>query len=389
MNAKDIRILVVDDEEPIRNVCEKFLTRFGYKIELAENGQDALQSVIHNDFDLVLTDFNMPDLDGMELVKRIRESKPHVSVIMMTGFGTIELAVDVMKKGADDFVVKPFNFEHVQLTIERVLKNREMDQEVRKLRNINRKLEELDKIKDKFIDITSHELKTPVTNILTFSELLGESSNAISQDQQEFLSIINTSAQKLGRIVEDMHLSLIDTELKSHLCFDPVDLKDLIHNLLDEFKNVANNRSLTISSNFSENLCEWNGDEFQLQRAIRELLCNAIKFTPDGGKIQIDSTLVGDDLELKVIDNGIGISDDDQFKIFDKFYEAQNTEYHSTSETGFMGSGTGLGLCVVKSIIDAHDGKILVQSQLNEGSTFTIKLPKLLPKVIESFSSNQ
>lgn len=373
MENSKTRILVADDEEPILNVCESFLSRNGYDVSLAENGHEAIQSLIQNDYDLVLTDYNMPDINGMELVQRIRQSKPHIGVIMMTGYGTIELAVTAMKNGADDFVMKPFNFEQVSLTLERVKKNKEVSEEVRKLRVINRKQEELEKIKNKFIDITSHEIKTPVTNIITFSEIIGDS---LSQDQQEFFDIINNSAKRLRRIAEDMHSSLFNSDLKSHLCIDSFKISELVAGLLCEFDNVADDRSLKLQSTFSDNVEEWKGDTFLLQRALREILRNAIKYTPDGGTIQIDCQILKNDLNIKIIDTGIGISEDDQFRIFDTFYEAQDTQHHSTSETAFMGSGTGLGLCVAKSIIEAHNGKISVHSQIDKGSTFTVKLPK-------------
>lgn len=375
---KEIRILVADDEEPILSICERYLSLSGYKVSLAVNGQDAIQSLIQQDFDLVLTDYIMPDIDGMELIKQIRESKPHIGVVMMTGFSTVELAVSAMKNGADDFVMKPLNFKEISFTLEKVLKSREMSEEVRRLRVINKKQEELEKIKNKFIEITSHELKTPVTSILNFSDLVRELPFELNEEQQEFLGIINQNAQQLNRIVSDMHSCLFDHNLKEHLCIDWFTVKEMVTALVGEFQEVTKDRALQISCDFSDEIDKWQGDAFQLQRALREILGNAIKYTPDGGTIRVNSELLDSELSLGIVDTGIGITQEDQYRIFDRFYEVQDTQYHSTSETAFMGAGTGLGLSVAKSIIDAHDGKISVQSQMNKGTTVTIRLPKSL-----------
>ncbi len=377
MQDQKVRILVADDEEPIRLICDRYLTRLGYEVDLVENGQESLNSLIHNDYDLVLTDYSMPDIDGMQLIEQIRESKPHTAVVMMTGFGTIELAVKAMKNGADDFVIKPLDFDQLSLTIERVLKNRELSDEVRRLRTVNKQLEELEKTKDKFIDITGHELRTPVSNILTFAELMLEQEGELSpEDNRQFLSVISDSACRLKRIVDDMHSSFFEAELNAKLNIEPFQVEDFLEELMQEFEEIAKKRSLQLSLHFPKETGQWEGDRLKLQRAVRELIENAVKYTPDNGRIEIRCDHTEDRMTIHVVDDGIGISDKDKFKIFDKFFEAQDSRHHSTSDSEFMGAGTGLGLTVAKSIVEAHGGRITVQSTPNNGSNFTVEIPK-------------
>lgn len=234
----------------------------------------------------------------------------------------------------------------------------------------------MEKNKNKFVDITSHELRTPVSNILTFTELLQERAAEVLQgDGQQFLSVIADNAARLKLIVDDMHSSLFETDLKDRLNVELFGVQDFINELVHEFEETAKKRSLKLSVKLAKKPREWQGDRLKLQRGVRELIENAIKFTPDGRRIEILCDLAKDKLRIQVIDEGIGISDKEKFKIFDKFYESQESQYHSTSDSDFMGAGTGLGLAAAKSIVEAHGGRITVDSTVDKGSSFTIKIP--------------
>ncbi len=244
-------------------------------------------------------------------------------------------------------------------------------------------LERLDKTKSDFISIAAHELKTPLTLIDGYSAMLQESLPDIKSngDISVLLQGIFNGTQRLRQIVDDMiDASIIDNNLLS-LTFQPVWIKNLLDMLLDEFRSSAEQRNQTI------NFIEFSGinqmiyaDGERLYQALRNLVINAIKYTPDGGTIQIDGRPLPGFIEITIKDNGIGVDPHDHEWIFEKFGRLGNISLHSSGKTKFMGGGPGLGLPITKGIIEAHGGAIWVESegfdeQRCPGTTFHVLIP--------------
>ncbi len=370
-------LLVVDDEEIVRKSCAAALGRAGYKVETVENGVKALQLLIRYDYDIVLVDLKMPLMDGLELLKTIRRDFPHIPVIIMTGFATVQNAITAMKEGAFDFVLKPFKVDRLQLIVERCAKNLDLNSEVQELKLANRKLQELQEMKDKFIAITSHELRTPVSHIKGYLSILSDESytDITPAERQEFLEIIQTAIADLEYIVHNMFDVLQIESGRPRLNMEMVAVPQLVDQVVNEFQLVLKSRRLSITREHQSVLGPVRGDRSKLKQVVVELLQNAIKFTPDGGSITIRTARRLDMLELVVIDTGVGIAEKNLGKIFEKFFEVQNTDYHSSGRTKFMGGGLGLGLSIAKAIVEAHHGRITVTSTLSKGSQFTVLLP--------------
>lgn len=289
----------------------------------------------------------------------------------------------------------------LQIIIRDVTKEREI---LLNLENSAAGLARLNRMKDSFLGLASHELKTPLTVIMGYSELLlTDMKDELTENTAEMVQNIATAGARLDNIVKDMvDVSMIDQK-QMELKIGQVDINAIIESAIRELRFFLLLRKQEVATNLDSTLPMISGDQNRLMQLFTNIFGNAIKFTPDGGRIsvttslkQIDrnrllSGLAGSDLlnisriqqqyiEIVISDNGIGIDKDDQRRIFDKFYEAGNIEEHSTGKVAFKARGAGLGLSIAKGVIDMHGGQLWVESpgydpQACPGSSFFILLP--------------
>jgi signal transduction histidine kinase len=257
-----------------------------------------------------------------------------------------------------------------------------LEQTITELRDANDKLRRMEKAKADFIILASHELRTPLTVVYGYSRLL------LSPAMQErmppevglMLTKITEASDKLSNVVDAIvNVAVIDAK-QLDLVFEQVDLGELAGSIVEQFRPASQERGQQLQALNLGGLPPIHGDRNYLRRAISNVVSNAIKFTPDGGLIELWIEHTGDALDLVVRDTGIGIDRDQQNHIFDKFYVLENTALHSTSDTGFKGGGLGLGLSVVRGIVEAHGGKVFVESKGHDevnlpGSKFHLILP--------------
>lgn len=372
--VQDKHILLVDDDPAIRMLWERFLERWGYGYALAADGSEALQRARETHFRLLVTDLVMPGMGGLELIKQVKDEQPELEIIVITGNGTIEVAVEAMKAGAYEFITKPINFHHAELVIHKCLSQAEAREENVRLREVNRQLEALNEMKEKFIAITNHELRTPVSVINNIVEIL--EAELREGPAGSLVGMLRHSARHLTEIVAQMHeLSRAKSDRLSVVC-EHFALHPLCEEVRDELSLSVQRRGHEIVCNISPKLSVW-ADRVKFKKVVRELIQNAIKFTPDGGRIQVDAWM--DDAQrfcFRVKDTGIGIAEQNQDRIFQLFYEVGESTHHHTSKDEFLGGGMGVGLSLVKDIVEAHRGTVRVESRLGQGSTFTLTLPQ-------------
>lgn len=252
-----------------------------------------------------------------------------------------------------------------------------------KLEQVTADLSLLDKSKSDFIAVAAHELKTPLTLIEGYSSMLRDLVEP-SPNKDEIgilLGGIGKGIKRLGEIINDMiDVSMIDNDMMS-LKFQPTWLNQLITGLEFEFRNIVKERQLRlIIEEFPGSKEMMFADPERIQKALRNVLSNAIKFTPDGGEIHIDGRILSGFVEVLISDTGIGVAEEDQIRIFEKFSGLGDTSLHSSSKINFKGGGPGLGLPIAKGILEAHGGSIWVESEGYDeknlpGTTFHILLP--------------
>lgn len=251
-----------------------------------------------------------------------------------------------------------------------------------KLERIQRELSRLDRSKSDFIAVAAHELKTPLTLIEGYTSMLSDIVSSSNNETSDMLiEGIGKGIQRLGEIINDMiDVSMIDNDLLS-LNFQPTWLNRIFTALEKELKNHVENRNQTLTIEDFPGAAEMMfADTERIYQALRNVLTNAIKYTPDGGKILIDGRMLSDFVEVRVHDNGIGIAPENQTRIFEKFSSLGDVMTHSSSKVGFKGGGPGLGLPITRGILEAHGGSIWVESDGYDeenlpGCVFHILLP--------------
>jgi signal transduction histidine kinase len=377
-NGLATKILVVDDEPVVRHVCQLSLASDSYEVFVTENGMRAMEELRSQaEIAIVLTDLKMPGMTGMELLQAIKRDFAHIEVIMMTGFATIENAVEAMKLGAHDFLLKPLKAEQIRLVVDKCREKITLNRENRALKSANEKLRELQVVKDKFIAITSHELRTPVSHLRGYLAILNEDyfHTLSTEEKNECMRVINAAVLDLEQIVTDMSdLLALEQDTLAIKC-ESTNLNELLQQIAQEFKLAVHARRLSLSWHPSPQMPAADVDRLKIKVMVSELIQNAIKFTPDGGSIDLSLQQEGEFGVISVRDTGVGIAPEDLGRIFEKFYEVQSSDHHSSSKTGFMGGGLGLGLSLARAIAEAHDGGIKVQSAPNQGSTFQVFVP--------------
>jgi signal transduction histidine kinase len=250
------------------------------------------------------------------------------------------------------------------------------------MEKVQKRLERVDKSKSAFISVAAHELKTPITLIEGYASMMEDLMRAgkgVSLDS--LLAGMTTGIDRLRAIVDDMiDVSMIDNDLLK-LNFQPMQVGQMLEALQLEVEETVKHRKLTMDIKNFEGSRQWiYVDHTRLMQAIRNVINNAIKFTPDGGTITIDGRSLSGFIEVTIADTGIGISHDDQAMIFEKFGQLGRVDLHSSGKTKFKGGGPGLGLPIARGILEAHGGSIWVQSPGHDekacpGSTFHILIP--------------
>jgi two-component system sensor histidine kinase/response regulator len=377
MSAEAAKILIIEDEKQVRQSYIEMFTFFGYEVDAAIDGEEGIRLVNQNEYDIVVTDLNMPHVNGMEVLKYVKKKKPHVEVIVITGYATLENAIIAMKIGAYDYFTKPIDLEHVRIVLSKCIHKIKARRENEKLRSVNAKLKELNELKSKFITITNHEMRTPITVLKGYLELLDGLMDHSNEELNEAMEICMETTRELVNIVDQMHdLSSIDSgKFKMH--YSTFSLEDMLFIIFKEMRLLFDQRGIQLKLNINAPDILINCDYHRIKRSIREVVQNALKFTDEGGEVTINCTVseIKKNVKISIADTGIGIPVDKQELVFEPFYEVQSTIHHTTSKTDFMGGGIGLGLSLARDVVESHNGQIFLESEENKGSTVTIVLP--------------
>jgi two-component system sensor histidine kinase/response regulator len=362
-------VLVIDDEQAMRDSCRQVLTKNGYRIETAEDGDSGLDKVREIQPDLVLVDLKMPGLGGMEVLERISEIDPNIVSVVITAYATIESAVEAMKRHAYDFLTKPFTPDQLRVVVKRGLERRRLAIESARLQR------EKELMKENFITLVSHQLRSPLASVKQYFGVLREGfAGDVSSKQKEMI-------EKAGRYIDDL-LQLINDWLNMSRIeagnitntFETVDLVPVFSDIMELLELLAETRKVALKLDLRDGPSVIEGDLESLREAFSNLISNGINYNREGGTVTVSTREKGDDLVVEIRDTGIGISRDNLHFIFDEFFRAKSKEARDVR-------GSGLGLPIAKRIIEAHDGFIKVDSEIGKGSTFSVFLPKAKVKV--------
>jgi hypothetical protein len=364
-------VLIVDDEKDLVDMLAYNLERKGYGAMKAFDGYEAWNKIESEMPDLIILDLMMPNLDGWELCRLIRRSQnkavKEMGILMLTARAMPKDRVYGLEIGADDYLTKPFSVNELILRAEKLMEKR---------KTISRLTEEIESIhssmetKESNLRRIAHDLKSPLISIGASARRLlrkGEEEGALGA-----LKTIYDSSLNLTQWIDDT-LFLHDlSESKWQEQMKEVDFKPLLRQTIDLLKETAAEKNIEVEFKAPLSTAEISCHESLMSRALVNLLSNALKYTPNGKKVEVTLTTYLNKkretgvVEISIKDDGIGICEEDLEKIFEPYYRGKNI---STEE------GKGIGLSFAKEVIDLHGGKILVQSELNKGSTFSILLP--------------
>lgn len=361
---KKATILVIDDEEAIRDSCCQVLSRDGYVTETAENGQSGLRKIREVKPDLVLIDLKMPGMGGMELLKEIGQIDPDIISIVITGYATIESAVEAMKLNAYDFLPKPFTPDQLRIVVERGLERRHLTAESARLRR------EKEMMRENFITLVSHQLRSPLASVKQYFGVIQEGfAGEVTDKQKEIIQKASGYIDSLVQLINDwLDMSRVEAG-RIRDKSEPVALAAVLSEATEVLKPQAEARKVVLELNSADNLPQLYGDPKCLKEAFLNLLNNAIIYNREGGSVTVSVKEQGDELVIEVSDTGIGISQENLPFIFDEFFRVKSKETQHIP-------GTGLGLPIARKIIEAHNGYVKVASEPGKGTTFSIFLPK-------------
>ena len=373
-------IIVVEDERGVRATLCGILEDAGYRVIGLESGTEALEAIRGGEFDAVITDIRLPDVGGLEVLELGKEINPDAAVIMITGYASVETAIDAVNQGAYAYFVKPVSPDEIKTAIANALKQQRLLQEnkrlVESLQRSNKLLfetnEELRKAtqaKSEFLAQMSHELRTPLNVVIGFSELmLDRVPGKINKEQRRCLNDILSSGKHLLSLINDiLDLSKIESG-KMALRLRDFSLTDVLEPLRSVMMSMITPRKQSLEVEVAEGLSPVRADKAKIRQVLLNLLSNSTRFTPDGGKLRIEAVRDDNWCQVRVIDTGIGIKKENQERIFEPFCQLDSP---LTEEK----SGTGLGLTIAKQIIEKHGGRIWVESGYGKGSRFTFTVP--------------
>ncbi len=365
---KQKTILCADDEPIIRELCVNVLN--DYHVLLAKDGLEALKILETIAVDIVLSDVMMPNLDGLELLQKIKELQPDQAVILMTGYSDKELILQALKTGADDFINKPINIFQLTTTVEKVFEKQKIRQELADLKRT-------DQLKSDFLGLISHKLKTPATAISLFIQNIAEGVESPNDANfKQMVAMVQAETVHLEQLIQDL-LYFSDATLQEEaLTLEPIDLGLLVDREVFALQPAALQRQITLENTIHPPLPKepLMLNPQRISFAIRSLLDNAIKFTPKGGSVSIEGKLDANHVKLLIKDTGIGIPQQELAKIFNKFYQVDPE--HTGQVRGF-----GLGLYYARDFIRNMGGQLYIESQPNQGTIATIEffLPSSKP----------
>ncbi|MEO1376162.1 MAG: hybrid sensor histidine kinase/response regulator, partial [Cyanobacteria bacterium J06635_10] len=364
----------------------------------ATNYDEAIIDLENNQFDCVFLDYRLTGKDGLAVVKEVRDSGNKIPLVVLTGQGDEQIAVEVMKAGASDYINKSRISPHLLgKTLQNVIRmyeaerqielfnqqifesneqlkrqNKELEEKQQQIHQQNLKLLEASELKSRFLATMSHDLRTPLNAIMVFSQMiLRKTKGKLSNSEADMVERILNNGKNLLELINDI-LDLSKIEAGGlQLVPEEFDLAQLVKISVDELRILAERKNLTINTCINLLNPILYHDRTRLRQVIVNLLSNAIKFT-DAGKVDVMINEISDEtITISVCDTGIGIESEKLDHIFEPFRQANQT--HSRRH-----SGTGLGLAITDSLMKMMKGSISVESELGEGSEFKLELPRCL-----------
>jgi signal transduction histidine kinase len=381
---KQIKILLIEDDIVEARLIQEILKNFHlnqFCLTHVKRLQVALERLKQEQFDLILLDLTLPDSQGLASVGLIVQNFAHVPIVVLTNTNDNQLAVAAVRQGAQDYLVKRnINIDvlvrSIQYAIERqkasdLLRetNENLTRQIQEKTTELLKAQEINHFQSELMSMFSHDFRSPLTTVLSCTELLQNRSDRLSEDKKIYLFQMLRSASKNMVQLLDEVLLVGQTDADSFNCnLIPLDLELFCLELVEQLQFNADKKQIKIVFNAQGEIKQTAWDESLLRHILGNLLANAIKYSSENSKVKFDLIPQAQTMIFRIQDWGIGIPTEDHQRLFEPFQRASNV--------GKI-PGTGLGLAIVKSCVEAHQGQIKIDSQVGKGTTATVTLPLL------------
>lgn len=374
MYQPSMHLLLVEDNLNDAELMRHTVRRSTLNCTLTHVGRlsEAIATCQQRQFNAVLLDLHLPDARGLATLNEFHAAIPDLPIVVLTGFDDEDIAIEALARGAQDYLVKDqvttqTLMRAIRHAVERGHILKRLQESRQSTLKTLEKERELNNIRANFVLMVSHEFRNPLTNIRTATELLQTIGRELNEhDRDRYFNQINSAVRNLIELLDE--LMLLNTTEQSQFAFVPtcLDLRFFCESLIQTFQITAGDRyqiQLTTAGDCSQ----VNVDEILVRHIFNNLLANAIKYSPDGGTIQVDVECDSAEVVLRIRDQGIGIPVEEQGYLFEAFYRCGNV--------GRI-EGTGLGMAIVKQCVDRHCGQIQIDSTLGLGTTVTVLLPR-------------
>jgi two-component system sensor histidine kinase/response regulator len=356
------KIIIIDDEEVVLDSCTQILQGRNYDIYTAPDGKQGLKLVDEINPDLVFIDLKMPGIPGLEVLEKINQQDNTIVTVVITGYATVDSAVEAMKKGAYDFLPKPFTPEEFRLITKRGIERRLLMLEAINLRR------EKEMLRENFAAIVSHELKSPLGAIQqNLYVLSAELADKLNESQAAKLERMKVRIDDLLKLINSwLRVYSVDIS-KIEENFAPLAVPTLISKAIESVEPTAVRKNIQLVTSLGEELSSIEGDETSLVEALVNIIGNAVKYSFAESQVTIKAENHDGMVNIEIIDTGVGIPEEELPNVFSDFFRSSSTKGDE--------SGHGIGLTISRKIIEAHHGTISVISKPSIGTTFSVQLP--------------
>jgi signal transduction histidine kinase len=371
-------LLVVDDETNVIQSLQDLLRR-DYQVFGATSARDGLGLLRQHEMHIVLSDQRMPQTNGIEFLRQVRADHPEAIRLLCTGYADIKAVIDAINEGhVFRYITKPWDPDELLTVLHQAGEMHDLLKErqrlLQDLQTKNRELQRANALQEAFIRVASHELRTPLTILLGLPELalrMEKPNTAVA----DWFRRIHKAGLRLHHLVEQLLQMLQAGRFERPLDRRPTDLGLLIGEAVEDVRPFVQQRRQHLSLNLPADLGLVNVEAGKIRICLDHLLVNAIKFTPDGGAIEVRAERTANAVRLQVRDSGLGIPVDNLPHIFQPFFTELDVSRHSSGQFEFGRRGLGLGLSLVRAFVAMHGGTVEVASVPGQGSTFTLTLP--------------
>lgn len=368
-----LNLLIVDDEPGIRSGAARVLRDFSvgypfmdedftFEILEAETGEKAIEIIESTKVDIILLDNKLPGIDGVEVLEYINQNEIDISVMMITSYASLELAIKATNKGAFNFVPKPFTPAELKTAVDNITKNLFLKRMTKKMK------EEGKQIRFQFLSVLSHELKSPINAIEGYLKIMAD--KQVGDNLDDYMEMIGRSLERIkgmrSLIMDLLDLTRIETKTKIR-DLRKNDIFEIAKTVVDSIEPLAIQKNIKLYLDGIENSIFYC-DRTEIEMILNNLVSNAVKYNVDGGKVFIKIDLNQNELLISVEDTGIGMTEEECSLLFKDFVRIKN------NKTKYV-TGSGLGLSIAKKMAELYGGTIKVTSVPDKGSKFIATIP--------------